>query len=828
MTSSCWGYGEDDGPIGWHKVFPIALGDRQSPINIVTAEAVHDSNLLPLVVSYEHCSSISMSNNGHSVAVEYADAEQGPVIEGGPLSDTYRLKQFHFHWGHEDCHGSEHTVDGKTYASELHLVHWNTSKYQDFREAVTAPDGLAVLGVFLETGKEHTGLLEITDALCMVKFKGSTADLKDFNPKCLLPNNLNYWTYLGSLTTPPLHESVTWIVFEESIEVSKKQMEQFRQLLFTAEEDERKFMENNFRPPQPLKGRKRSGCARKPGAVNLQLNICAGEVKWAARQTDSNPPDFQTEMSGTLCSWVLHCAKSTTLSLSRHQQCRLFFSCCLSPHSKVTWPKRIRLSSSSSSSGSEPGPGSASRAQRHSSTRQDLQYHLTRAQINGILRANEQSVRIPEFDGRGLSAVLKFESNQLPANTPNEDRRSAATCLQTKGMMFGVFDGHGGYACAQAVSERLLYYVAVALMSRKSLSEVEDAMENLRPVPPILQWFKHHNDYNYRESASLYVEHLRVFWQELLASEDHEEGMLPRDALEYAFRRLDEDISLEAQVPLDSDLMRNTALQVAFAGSTACVAHVDTEGVHVANSGDCRAVLGAQEEDGSWSALPLSRDHNALNAEELERVRGQHPGSERDTVVTEERLLGILMPLRAFGDVRFKWSRDLQQSVLDNDCDLESLNIYQYTPPNYHTPPYLEATPELTYHRLRPQDRFLILASDGLWDLLGSQEAVRLVAEHLTGIHLQEPLSASERQMSLGQMHSLLLQRRARATPALDPNAATHLIRHALATNDYGQLDQERLSTMLALPEDLARMYRDDITVTIVYFNSNLIKTSDA
>lgn len=41
-----------------------------------------------------------------------------------------------------------------------------------------------------------------------------------------------------------------------------------------------------------------------------------------------------------------------------------------------------------------------------------------------------QVVSVPEFDGRGLSAVKKFESNQLPANTPNEDRRSAATCLQ--------------------------------------------------------------------------------------------------------------------------------------------------------------------------------------------------------------------------------------------------------------------------------------------------------------------------------------------------------------------------------------------------------------
>ena len=100
----------------------------------------------------------------------------------------------------------------------------------------------------------------------------------------------------------------------------------------------------------------------------------------------------------------------------------------------------------------------------------------------------------------------------------------------------------------------------------------------------------------------------------------------------------------------------------------------------------------------------------------------------------------VLMPLRAFGDVSFKWSRELQSSVLqslESGVDLDSLNMYHYTPPNYLTPPYLDATPEILYHKLRPQDRFLILGSDGLWDEMGSKQAVQLVGEHLSGIHLQ-------------------------------------------------------------------------------------------
>ncbi|XP_033490044.1 pyruvate dehydrogenase [acetyl-transferring]-phosphatase 2, mitochondrial [Epinephelus lanceolatus] len=537
-------------------------------------------------------------------------------------------------------------------------------------------------------------------------------------------------------------------------------------------------------------------------------------------------------MSGRVCASILQRASSYTLTLS--SAAVLQYSNVVAFSSSQPRPAhQCHFSSWATSrpdqfcfTGEESGNWSQS-GQRHLSTHQDLDFQLSQVQINSILRSNEQTVSVPEFDGRGLSAVKKFESNQLAANTPNEDRRSAATCLQSRGMLFGVFDGHGGWACAQAVSERLLYYIAVAMMSKQSLEELEKCMEHGRPVPPILQWHKHHSDFNYRESASLYIDHLRVFWQELLDSGEHGEGMIPVDAMDRAFKRLDADISLEAQVPLSNDLMKSTAIQVAFSGCTACVAYVGTEGIHVANAGDCRAVVGVLEEDGSWSALPLSQDHNSQNQAEMERIKAQHPPSERDTVVTDDRLLGVLMPLRAFGDVRFKWSLELQQSILsslESGVDLDSLNLYQYTPPNYLTPPYLDVSPEITYHKLRPQDRFLILGTDGLWDELGNEEAVRLIGEHLSGIHLQAPVSPSERQMKLGQIHELLLKRRARASPALDTNSATHLIRHALGTGEYGELCQERLSSLLALPEDLARMYRDDITATVVYLNSDLAR----
>ncbi|XP_019610846.1 carbonic anhydrase 7 isoform X1 [Rhinolophus sinicus] len=250
-----WGYGQNDGPSQWHKLYPIAQGDRQSPINIVSSKVLFSPRLKPLKFSYEGCTSISIANNGHSVQVDFNDSDDRSVMTGGPLDGPYRLKQFHFHWGKKHNVGSEHTVDGRSFACELHLVHWNARKYSTFGEAASAPDGLAVVGVFLEMGDEHPGLNRLTDALYMVRFKGTKAQFCCFNPKCLLPALRHYWTYPGSLTTPPLSESVTWIVLREPISISEKQMEKFRSLLCTAEDDERIHMVNNFRPTQPLKGR---------------------------------------------------------------------------------------------------------------------------------------------------------------------------------------------------------------------------------------------------------------------------------------------------------------------------------------------------------------------------------------------------------------------------------------------------------------------------------------------------------------------------------------------------------------------------------------------
>ncbi|XP_030858903.1 carbonic anhydrase 5A, mitochondrial isoform X1 [Gorilla gorilla gorilla] len=240
----------------WTVPVSVPGGTRQSPINIQWRDSVYDPQLKPLRVSYDAASCLYVWNTGYLFQVEFDDATEASGISGGPLENHYRLKQFHFHWGAVNEGGSEHTVDGHAYPAELHLVHWNSVKYHNYKEAVVGENGLAVIGVFLKLGAHHQTLQRLVDILPEIKHKDTRAAMRPFDPSTLLPTCWDYWTYAGSLTTPPLTESVTWIIQKEPVEVSPSQLSAFRTLLFSALGEEEKMMVNNFRPLQPLMNRK--------------------------------------------------------------------------------------------------------------------------------------------------------------------------------------------------------------------------------------------------------------------------------------------------------------------------------------------------------------------------------------------------------------------------------------------------------------------------------------------------------------------------------------------------------------------------------------------
>ncbi|KAL7842885.1 hypothetical protein SRHO_G00245740 [Serrasalmus rhombeus] len=114
-----WGYADHDGPAKWVESFPIAEGPRQSPIDIIPSQAQFDSNLKQIKLKYDPSTSKGILNNGHSFQVDFADDDNKSTLTGGPVTGTYRLKQFHFHWGSADERGSEHTIGGTKFPCEM-------------------------------------------------------------------------------------------------------------------------------------------------------------------------------------------------------------------------------------------------------------------------------------------------------------------------------------------------------------------------------------------------------------------------------------------------------------------------------------------------------------------------------------------------------------------------------------------------------------------------------------------------------------------------------------------------------------------------------------
>ncbi|XP_065353523.1 pyruvate dehydrogenase [acetyl-transferring]-phosphatase 1, mitochondrial [Cloeon dipterum] len=430
---------------------------------------------------------------------------------------------------------------------------------------------------------------------------------------------------------------------------------------------------------------------------------------------------------------------------------------------------------------------------------------LSPQEVTAILRVNEYT---QEFQG---FSVKSYDSNQLPSNNPIEDTRAEARCLLTQGLLLGIFDGHAGGSCAQVLSKRLFKYVAASLLHPEVVHKYSQAPTDL------IQSF---ND-NYELAKILEELYSSSFKQFLTDLAKQTSEVDANKALERAFLRIDHDMSQEAE-PTVAGPASQATLTVATAGAVACVSYIAGAHLHVASTGDCQAVLGSVTENNRWTATKLTEEHNSDNAAEVARILAEHPPNEQDTVIKMDRLLGQLAPLRAFGDFRFKWSRDRLRRLLVPKLGDQAL------PPNYYTPPYLTAKPQVTHHRLTPKDKFLVIASDGLWDLISPLQAVRLVGEHMSGKVTLNPFRLPKSEMKLKEVNQLLLQRKeGLKMKPLDTNAATHLIRNALGGTEYG-VDHGKLSQLLMLPDDMVRVFRDDITVTVVYFDSEFLQKCPA
>jgi len=240
VRPSTWSYEECStcalDPKHW-KPEVCQSGKNQSPINIGSRNIVVRRNLPGLNFHRfdKPFNEVDIQNNGHSLMITpLGNTIQS--ISGAMLPSSYNIEQLHFHWGNHSDTGSEHTIDNKRYPLEMHLVHYN-SKYKSVAEAVedNERNGLAVISVLFEISRKDNEHFEPimqkakavrgTDAEVVSRVGLGGVSLADLLPKTAAKS---FFSYEGSLTTPPCAEVVTWMVLKEKGTISERQIQAFR------------------------------------------------------------------------------------------------------------------------------------------------------------------------------------------------------------------------------------------------------------------------------------------------------------------------------------------------------------------------------------------------------------------------------------------------------------------------------------------------------------------------------------------------------------------------------------------------------------------------
>ncbi|MDD5175867.1 MAG: carbonic anhydrase family protein [Sterolibacterium sp.] len=216
VSHAHWSYEGEGAPTNWGKLRPdyatCASGKRQSPIDIREGIRV---DLEAIKFDYQK-SFFRIIDNGHTIQVNVGSGSTISV-----MGSQYELIQLHFH------RPSEERVNGKAYDMVVHLVHKDMDNH------------LAVIAVLLEKGTEQPVIQTLWNNLPL-EVNQDVAPNVAIDLNGLLPENRNYWTYMGSLTTPPCSEDVLWMVFKQPVQVSAEQVSIFSRLY-----------RNNARPVQP-------------------------------------------------------------------------------------------------------------------------------------------------------------------------------------------------------------------------------------------------------------------------------------------------------------------------------------------------------------------------------------------------------------------------------------------------------------------------------------------------------------------------------------------------------------------------------------------------
>jgi carbonic anhydrase len=200
-----WSYLGNTGPEHWGELSKeyvlCSKGKEQSPIDLKVSTP---QSGLALKFAYQ-AAPLDSVNNGHTLEQYFPDGQQSMTVN----DHVYKLVRLHFHVP------SEHTVDGKHTAMEMHIVH------QDDQ------GNAAVLGLLIEPGQSAASMTNLFANLPESPGVHEEKVAVKIDPNDFVPSNHTVWHYKGSLTTPPCSENVQWYVMQTPITISPEHLDSY-------------------------------------------------------------------------------------------------------------------------------------------------------------------------------------------------------------------------------------------------------------------------------------------------------------------------------------------------------------------------------------------------------------------------------------------------------------------------------------------------------------------------------------------------------------------------------------------------------------------------